>query len=108
MKTTVSIYDFRDAFIKVRPGTFSYGALGHLFEYLERMEEDTGEEMELDVVAICCEFSEDTWEQIADQYNLDLEKYESEEEKQEAVADYLSDQGVYIGEVGDCIVYRQF
>jgi hypothetical protein len=72
------------------------------------MEEDTGEEMELDVVAICCEFSEDTWEQIADQYNLDLEKYESEEEKQEAVADYLSDQGVYIGEVGDCIVYRQF
>lgn len=108
MKTTVSIYDFRDAFIKVRPDNFSYKALGHLFEYLERMEEDTGEEMELDVIAICCEFSEDTWEQIADQYNLNLEKYESEEEKQEAVADYLSDQGVYIGEVGDCIVYRQF
>lgn len=108
MKTTVSIYDFRDAFGKVRPDNFSYEALGHLFEYLERMEEDTGEEMELDVIAICCEFSEDTWEQIADQYGLDLEKYESEEEKQEAVADYLSDQGVYIGEVGDCIVYRQF
>ena len=108
MKTTVSIYDFRDAFIKVRQDNFSYEALGHLFEYLERMEEDTGEEMELDVIAICCEFSEDTWEQIADQYGLDLEKYESEEEKQEAVADYLSDQGVYIGEVGDCIVYRQF
>lgn len=108
MKTTVSIYDFRDAFIKVRPDNFSYEALGHLFEYLERMEEDTGEEMELDVVAICCEFSEDTYQNIADQYDLDLEKYESEEEKQEAVADYLSDQGVYIGEVGDCIVYRQF
>lgn len=108
MKTTVSIYDFRDAFIKVRPDNFSYEALGHLFEYLERMEEDTGEEMELDVIAICCEFSEDTWEQIADQYDLDLEKYESDEDKQEAVADYLSDQEVYIAEVGDCIVYRQF
>lgn len=108
MKTTVSIYDFRDAFTKVRPDNFSYEALGHLFEYLERMEEDIGEEMELDVIAICCEFSEDTYQNIADQYDLDLQKYKLEEEKQEAVADYLSDQGVYIGEVGDCIVYRQF
>ena len=108
MKTTVSFSEFSDSFRDIRPDNFSYHALRILFSYFEQYEDETGEEMELDVIAICCEFSEDTWEQIADQYNLDLEKYESEEEKQEAVADYLSDQGVYIGEVGDCIVYRQF
>ena len=106
MKTTVSVYDFCEAFNKVRPGTFSYEALGHLFEYLERFEEDTGEELELDVVAVCCDFAEDTWQQIADQYGLEP-KGDNDEEKQERVAEYLADQGCYIAEVGDCIVYRQ-
>lgn len=96
MKTTVSVYDFRDAFKSVRPNTFSYEALGHLFEYFEQFEEDTGQEMELDVIAICCDFSEDTWEQIADQYAIDLDGCDDDEEKQQAVADYLTDQGAYI------------
>jgi predicted ArsR family transcriptional regulator len=108
MKTTVYFSEFCDYFHKIRPDNFSYQGLRILFDYLERMEEDIGEDMELDVVSICCEFSEDTWRQIADQYELKLENYESDEEKQEAVADYLSDQGVYVGEAGECIIYRQF
>ena len=107
MKTTVSVHDFREAFNSVRPNTFSREALGHLFEYLELFEEDTGEEMELDVVAICCDFAEDTWQQIAEQYDLEP-KGENDEEKLERVCDYLADQGAYIATVGDCVVYRQF
>ena len=64
MKTTVSVYDFRDAFRSIRPDNFSYEGQGLLFDYFEQFEEDTGQEMELDVIAICCDFSESSIEQI--------------------------------------------
>ena len=108
MKTTVNFSEFRDSFQQIRPDNFSYEGLRHLFSWLEQYEEDTGEEMELDVIAICCDFSEDYFQNIADQYGFDLSEYESDEEKQEAVADYLSDQGVYVGEAGEYIIYRNF
>jgi len=108
MKTTVNFSEFRDLFQQIRPDNFSYDGLKHLFSWLEQYEEDTGEELELDVIAICCDFSEDYFQNIADQYGFDLSKYETDEEKQEAVADYLSDQGVYVGEAGECIIYQNF
>jgi hypothetical protein len=108
MKTTVNFSEFRDLFQQIRPDNFSYDGLKHLFSWLEQYEEDTGKEFELDVIAICCDFSEDYFQNIADQYGFDLSKYETDEEKKEAVADYLSDQGFYVGEAGECIIYRNF
>jgi hypothetical protein len=108
MKTTVNFSEFRNLFQQIRPDNFSYDGLKHLFSWLEQYEEDTGEEMELDVIAICCDFSEDTFKNIADQYDFDLSEYETDEEKQEAVSNYLSDQGFYVGEAGECIIYRNF
>jgi len=108
MKTAVSIHDFREAFQMVRPNQFSYAALGDLFEYLENWEEDIGQEMELDVIAICCDFAEDTWQYLAEQYDIDLSTCDDDEEKQQAVADYLCDQGQYVSTVGESFVYRQF
>lgn len=59
MKTTVSKYDFREAFRTLRPGNFSYEGLGELFDYIEQLEEDTGHpEVELDVIAFCVDYSE--------------------------------------------------
>ena len=107
MKTTVNVSEFRDAFNSFGRTNFSYEALGELFDYLEQWEEDTGEELELDVVGFCCDFSEDTWEQIADQYDIDLDGLDDEEEKQQAVADYLTNEGVYIAQIADCFLYRQ-
>ena len=58
MKQTVSKSDFRDAFQKCGRGEqFSYDALGVIFDYLEEMEEG-GTELELDPIAICCDFAE--------------------------------------------------
>jgi hypothetical protein len=108
MKTTVSVYDFREAFQKTRPNQFSYSGLGDLFEYLENYEEDTGQEIELDVISICCDFSEDNWKDIADSYDIDLSNCDDDEQKQQAVADYLCDQGQYVSTVGESFVYRQF
>ena len=37
---------------------FSYVGLLALYDYLEQLGDDTGEEMELDVIALCCEYAE--------------------------------------------------
>lgn len=55
----VNFSDFRQAFHNHDRGNqFSYEALQALFNHLEEVEGETGEEMELDVIALCCEYSE--------------------------------------------------
>jgi len=58
MKQSINLYDFRDAFQAMRPDNFSHEGLHALFDYLEALEEDTGEEIELGVIALCCAFTE--------------------------------------------------
>lgn len=59
MKINVNFHRFQDAFTNYGRGNqFSYEALQQLFNYLEQLEEDTGEEIELDVIALCCEYTE--------------------------------------------------
>lgn len=55
----VTFYDFLEEFKKHgREDQFSYDGKRALFEYLNELSEDIGEPIELDVVAICCEFTE--------------------------------------------------
>lgn len=70
MKTTVNFHDFQDAFRRMdRAGQFSRPGLRALFDYLEELECETGDEHELDVVALCCDFAEyDTAEDAAEEY----------------------------------------
>ena len=52
---TIDIYEFRRAFTDYdRADQFSYEGLGALFDWLE----DTGAPYELDVIGLCCEFTE--------------------------------------------------
>jgi hypothetical protein len=108
MKTTVYLNEFRDYFNQVRPNNFSYEGLGILFEYLEQYEEDTGEELELDVIALCCDFSEEDFTDIAKNYDIELDEEADEEDQMQTVADYLTDEGAYIGQTGTSIIYRVF
>tara|TARA_R100001369_G_scaffold21641_1_gene39305 strand:- start:259 stop:579 length:321 start_codon:yes stop_codon:yes gene_type:complete len=60
MIQAINEWDFRNAFkstIQYRDD-FSYEGLKALYDYLEQYEEDTGEQIELDVIAICCEYTE--------------------------------------------------
>jgi hypothetical protein len=109
MKTTINLYQFRDAFQRANRGSqFSYDGLAVLFEYFEEYEEGTGEEMELDVISICCEYAEASPEEIADNYNIDIEGLD-DDETAEAVRDYLENEGVYIGHTDHgMIIYQQF
>lgn len=108
MKTTVSRYDFERAFVDAdRKENFSYEALGLLFDYLEDYEEQTGEEIELDVIALCCDYSEETAEDIARNYSIDLEGMD-EDEQLEAVRDYLNENTTLVGETSTGFVYACF
>jgi hypothetical protein len=72
MKQTINKYDFHRAFETMgRSNQFSYEGRQCLFEYLEQLEEDLGEEIELDVIALCCDYSEDTVKNILKEYSLE-------------------------------------
>ena len=114
MKTTISRYDFERAFVDAnRKENFSYEALGLLFDYFESYEEETGQEIELDVIAICCEYSEDTVADIARNYSIDLndadpEADDYEDQCRQIVFDYLSDRTSVVGNTADGFVYLSF
>lgn len=107
MKQTVSESDFRDAFRAMgRTDQFSYEGLGVLFNYLEQYEEDTGEELELDVIALCCDYYEDTWEEIARNYRIDA--MGDNEQCADEVREYLEQNTIIVGEVTGGCIYRAF
>ena len=108
MKTTVYFSEFRDYFHEIRPDNFSYEALRILFDYFEEFEESTGEEVEFDVIAICCDFSEDSYENIADLYGIEIDINENDDEIKQQVIDFLQSEGAYVGDSINGIVYRNF
>jgi len=107
MKRTISKYDFERAFHDCGRGDqFSYEALELLFDFLEEMEQDTGEEWELDVISLCCDFSEDDWGEIADNYNIDVNSASGNLE--DVVIDYLQDNTLFVGKTSGTLVYQAF
>ena len=86
MKQTINEYQFKDAFQSSRPNNFSYEGLTALYEYLEQYEEETGQEMELDVIGLCCDFTEyEDLEEFQGEYydNVKGDKYKTLEEIEE-------------------------
>lgn len=104
-QTIDTALQFRDQFHRCGRGNqFSYEALGLLFDYLN----DCGSDVELDVIGICCEFSEDTPESIAESYSIDTEGLDEGEIK-DAVLSYLEDNTSVVGEASSgAFVYVQF
>ena len=90
MKQTITKWQFQDAFRDYgREDQFSHWGLESLYDWFESLEDDCGTEFELDVIAICCEFYEDSWESIADNYQIDTSDCEDEGEAIQEVEEYL-------------------
>lgn len=110
MKQTVGFSQFVDAFHSFdRYEQFGYAALRSLFDYLEEYEESTGEEIELDVIALCCDYSVDNVENIASYYSIDIAGMDDDDAKQ-AVLDYLNDRTFVVDEncEGSILYYSAF
>tara|TARA_R100000329_G_C7526430_1_gene185680 strand:- start:146 stop:448 length:303 start_codon:yes stop_codon:yes gene_type:complete len=72
MKETITKYQFIDWFRSSDNyrNNFSYDGLGALFDYIEELERDIGEDIEFDPIALCCEYSEyDSFEELKDDYD---------------------------------------
>jgi hypothetical protein len=80
MIEVVTESQFIERFRQIRPTNFTYEGLQALFEYLEQLEDDTGEEIEFDVIGLCCEFSQyDNLKEFQDDYGKDYECIEDVE-----------------------------
>ena len=108
MKTTVYFSEFCDYFRDIRPDNFSYQGLRILFDYFEEFEDSTGESVDFDVIAICCDFSEDSFENIADQYGIELDLDMGEDYQMQQVIEHLEGEGAYLGDSIHGIVYRNY
>jgi hypothetical protein len=89
------VSQFRDSFREAgRKDQFSYQGSGLLFEYLEEVNPD----YDLDVIGLCCDYSEEHFTDVAANYNIDLSDCEDEDAQIEAVRDYLNDNTSLVGE----------
>lgn len=108
MKQTINLSQFRDEFNAIRPNQFSYEALELIFNHFEQYEQDTGEEMELDVIAICCDVSEMTAEDFTSSYGYADEFDEDQKITLDEAIDYLNDHTTFIGQTDNTIVFFNF
>ena len=112
MKQTVNLHDFRDAFYRMgRKDQFSYEAQAILFNYLKDCEQDTGEEMELDVIALCCDYAESTIDELISDYDIDISDCDPDDAEAigDTVMEYMCQNTAVCGETADgSIVYARF
>ena len=94
MIQTINEYQFADAFKSIRPDNFSYSGLKALYDDLIIYEESSGDPIELDVIAICCEYSEyDNLKDFQEDYGDD---YESIDEIGQATTVIMIDDTSFI------------
>jgi len=74
----VSFYDFLKEFEEFgRANNFSYEGKKALYDYLEELSDSLGEPMELDIIGICCDFTEyNSIEEFNNNYGYDIESLE--------------------------------
>jgi hypothetical protein len=106
MKKTLSTNEIANALRDDKNADWSWDGAKALAEYLEQLEEETGEEMELDVIAIRCDFSEyESLEAWAAEYSpADYVNFFTYDDPEEAIRSYIQDRGTLIEFDGGVIV----
>ena len=91
MKTTLTTHEIATALKRDDNANWSYNGARALAEYLEAIEEDTGEEMEFDVVALRCDFTEySSAVDAIDEFDHDVDlDAGDDDEKEEAALSWL-------------------
>lgn len=119
MYKTITQHDFTSWFGQsdTYKNNFSYNGLIALYEYLENYENETGESIEFDPIALCCEYSEhdSAWDAMA-QYQPEDMPLEGEEgddlveiqEKEEAKALEWLQERTQVIEFDGGIIIQQF
>lgn len=106
MKTTLNTSDIARALKSDENAAWSWNGAKALAEHLEEYEESTGEELELDVCAIRCDFSEHTsLEDWAADYGLEEDSLDDgREDREDNIRSFIRDNGTLIEFDGGVIV----
>jgi hypothetical protein len=115
MKQTLTTSEAADILFADKNAGWSYAGARALAEYLEELEEDTGEEIELDFVAIRCDFSESpSLQEWASDYfgtplaqwadKIGVETTADDDTLDEAIRSHIQDHGQLIEFDGGVIV----
>lgn len=109
MKQTVGFNDFCDAFRRIdREKQFSREGLKALFDYLEEYEKASGEDVELDVIALCCEYSEDDYATVAAENGVQLDDDSDESDVRQSVLNYLDEHTTVVHRGEDTVLFACF
>jgi hypothetical protein len=115
MIQTINFNQFYDAFYNSSyKDNFSYDGLRALYDYLISYEEDTGTELEFDMVALCCDYTEyDDLFEVIEAYSLqldlsDLDLNDLEPEDLENIKNQLEDLTTIIEVENDKIIIQNF
>lgn len=107
---TVNKYMFFNVFRSLdRHNQFSTEALHCIFDWLEEISEE--QDIELDVIAICCDFSELELDEFIANYSvyIDDDDAEDDDAKAQAISDYLGDNGGYYRLLNNgCVLFQVF
>lgn len=84
-----------------------------LVEAMEELSEEMGEDMEVDIVAWCCDYYHATTpEEVFEQYETGIDSEEwkeaDDEERLELIREYLSDNTQLLVWEEDCIIWADF
>lgn len=106
MKQTITRSDFIDAFRNAgREDNFSYAGLCALYDWLEDLGEETGQECELDVIALCCEFSEyGSALEACENYDFEPDEDDDEDDQEDEALDWLRQRTAIITFPGGIII----
>ena len=108
MKKTIDQQAFIQSFTDYnRESQFSVKARKELFQYMEECEAGSGTEYELDVIALCCEFTEyDSIKECIEAFKHldDFEFCETDDDYRDVFSNYTQ---VVVWE-DDCVLIQQF
>ena len=98
-----------------RGHNFGYDGWLAIGDYLEQLSDDLGENIEVDIVGICCEYSMsedvgDWWKECGVYSDIDSEEWEEmdDEEKLEAIENYLQEKTSVVTCRENLIIWQSF
>jgi len=98
MKDTITLNTFRDEMTRDRYA-FSWEGATALYDYFMDLEEDTGQEMEFDPIAISCDFSEyENLQEVLEGCSIDYVKNMKDLRDQTQVIEVSGTQKIIIQE----------
>lgn len=102
---TISKCDFHDEFNAIRPDNFSYDALNALYDYFDNLSDETSDKgFELDVIAICCDYCEQSISSIMEDYDTGLD----EDADNDAILEWLNKQTFVLWNDSESVLYQAF